>query len=399
MSTGISDRVAAVSESATLAITQKAKEMRARGEPVIGFGAGEPDFPAPDHVIEAAAAACGDPASHKYSPIPGLPELREAVASTTRAYSGFEASAANVVVTPGGKGAVYTTFQVLLDPGDEVLLPAPYWVTYPEAIAMAGASVVPVPTTIESGFRATVDDLERARTERTKLLVFVSPSNPSGAVYPPGQMAEIGRWAAENGIWVMTDEIYDRLVFGDAEFASLPVVAPEAAERCVIVNGVSKTFAMTGWRVGWLIAPVEVAKAATRFQSHVSSNVANVSQRAALAALTGPMEVVEAMRLAFERRCETMYRMLSEIPGLTAIKPEGAFYAFPSVEGQLGRPLPGAARPQTSMELAAALLEEAKIVVVPGEAFGLPGYVRLSFALADADLEEGLRRWRDVASR
>jgi len=397
MSTGVSRRLAAVSESATLAITQKAKELRAQGEAVIGFGAGEPDFPTPDHVVEAAAAACRDPKNHKYTPAAGLPELREAIVAATAAHAGFEASPSQVVVTPGGKGAVYATFQVLLDPGDDVLLPAPYWVTYPEAAKMAGASFTVVPTTVESGFRVTVEQLEAARTDRTKLLVFVSPSNPSGAVYPPDEIAEIWRWAARNGIWVMTDEIYEHLLYGDATFASLPAVAPEAAERCVIVNGVAKTFAMTGWRVGWMIAPTDVAKAATRLQSHSTSNVANVSQQAALAALQGPMDAVAAMREAFDRRRRTMYRMLSEIPGLEVVEPEGAFYAFPSVEGQLGRRL-GSSAPATSMELAAALLEEAKIAVVPGEAFGSPGYVRLSFALADADLEEGLARWKALAS-
>ncbi len=396
MTTGVSQRLAAVSESATLAITQKAKELRAQGEAVIGFGAGEPDYPTPAHVVEAAAAACHDPANHKYSPAAGLPDLREAIAGVARDFSGLDATAANVVVTPGGKGAVYAAFQVLVDPGDDVLLPAPYWVTYPEAATLAGATWTPVPTTIESGFRVTVDQLEAARTERTKMVVFVSPSNPSGAVYPADEMAAIGRWAAEHGIWVLTDEIYDRLVYGEATFASLPVVAPEAAERTVVVNGVAKTFAMTGWRVGWLIAPTEVAKAATRLQSHSTSNVANVSQRAALAALTGPMDAVAVMREGFDRRRRLMYRLLSEIPGLDVIEPEGAFYAFPSVAGQLGRPL-GSVTPRTSMELAAALLDEAKIAVVPGDAFGAPGYVRLSFALGDADIEEGLGRWRDLA--
>jgi len=393
MAPGISERIASVAESATMAITAKAKALRARGEPVIGFGAGEPDFPTPDHIVEAAIEACRDPRMHKYSPAAGLPELREAIAATTTANTGLACEASNVVVTPGGKGAVYAVFQVLLDPGDEVLLQAPYWVTYPEAATLAGATSVVVPTTLEAGYKVTVDQLEAARTERTKLLVFVSPSNPTGAVYTADEMAEIGRWAAERGVWVMTDEIYEHLVFGGTRFASMPVVAPEIADRCVVVNGVAKTFAMTGWRVGWLIGPAEVAGAAARLQSHSTSNVANVSQKAALAAITGPMDPVWAMRDAFDRRRRIAYRMLGEIPGVEVIEPQGAFYAFPSVEGQLGGD-----GPSTSMDLAAALLDDAKVALVPGEAFGAPGYVRLSFALADADLEEGLNRWRAWAA-
>ncbi len=396
MTPGVSQRLGAVSESATLAITQKAKDLRAQGESVIGFGAGEPDFPTPGHIVEAAAEACRDPKTHKYSPAAGTPELREAIAADAARISGLETSPANIVVTPGGKGAVYATFQVLLDPGDNVLLPAPYWVTYPEAATLAGATYTPVPSTIESGFKVTVDQLEAARTDRTKLLVFVSPSNPSGAVYRPEEIGEIGRWAAERGVWVMTDEIYDRLLYGDATFASLPVVAPEAAGNTVVVNGVAKTFAMTGWRVGWMIAPTDVAKAAARLQSHSTSNVANVPQRAALAALTGPMDTVAEMRKAFDRRRRVMYELLQEIPGVEVIEPEGAFYAFPAVRGQLGMQL-GGTRPESSMELAGVLLEEAKIAVVPGEAFGSPGYVRLSFALSDDDLVEGLERWKTLA--
>jgi aspartate/methionine/tyrosine aminotransferase len=392
MTGSVSARLASVGESATLAITNKAKELRAQGEPVIGFGAGEPDFPTPAHIVEAAAAACRDPKNHRYSPAAGLPELREAIAAATARTSGYQTSAAQVVVTPGGKGAVYATFQALLDPGDEVLLPAPYWVTYPEAATLAGATTKVVPSGVATGFRVSVDDLEAARTERTKLLVFVSPSNPTGAVYPPAEIAEIGSWAAEHGIWVMTDEIYDHLVYGDARFSSLPVVAPAAAERCVIVNGVAKTFAMTGWRVGWMIAPPEIAKAAARLQSHSTSNVANVSQMAALAALTGPLDTVWEMREAFDRRRRLMHGLLSAIPGIDAPEPEGAFYCYPSVEGLLGAKLAGR-QVDASMDLAAVLLEEAKIALVPGEAFGAPGSVRLSFALGDADIEEGLARW------
>jgi len=376
-----------------MAISSRAAELRAAGEPVIGYGAGEPNFPTPEHVVEAAVAAARDPRWHKYSPASGLPDLRAAVAKANTAHSGFATEPANVVISPGGKSAVYAAYMALLDPGDEVLLPAPFWVTYPEASVLCDAVTVPIATTVESGFKVTVEQLDAAKTDRTKMLVFVSPSNPTGAVYSPAEVAEIGRWAAENGVWVLTDEIYDRLVYGDAEYSSMPAVAPEIADRCIVVNGVSKTYAMTGWRVGWLIAPIEVAKAVGRLQSHSTSNVANVSQMAALAALTGPQDAVGVMHAAFDRRRMAMHAALGRIPGVVAPEPEGAFYAYPDVEGLLGTDI-GGRRVATSMELAALLLDEAKIAVVPGEAFGSPGSVRLSFALGDDDLAEGLERWR-----
>ncbi len=393
---GISKRLQAISESATQVITAKAKELRARGHDVIGFGAGEPDFPTPDHIVEAARQACAEPRFHKYTPVAGLPELREAVALKTKRDSGVEAEAANVVVTNGAKGAVFITCAALLDPGDEALLPAPYWVTYPEAVALAGGVTVPVPTTVASGFRTTVDRLEAACTERTKMLIFVSPSNPSGAVYPPGEVAEIGRWAAERGIWVLTDEIYEKLVYGSAEFSSIAAASP-APERTVIVSGVAKTYAMTGWRVGWLVGSTEVASAASRFQSHASSNVANVAQAAALAALNGPLDAFEEMHAAFDRRRSLMCRLLGEIPGVEVMEPQGAFYTFPSVEGLLGTEIRGHSA-GTSLELAELLLEQAGIAVVPGEAFGTPGYVRLSFAMSDEDIVDGLEAWRSLVT-
>ncbi|MEE8497027.1 MAG: pyridoxal phosphate-dependent aminotransferase [Acidimicrobiia bacterium] len=380
-----------------MAITAKANELRAAGRSVIGFGAGEPDFATPAHIVEAAVAACSDPKNHRYSPAIGLPELRDAVVARTAEHSGLEVERSNVVISNGGKGALFAAFAALLDPGDEVLLPSPYWVTYPEVIGLFGGVVSVIPTTVADGFRVSVEALDAAVTERTKALVFVSPSNPSGAVYPPDEVAAIGNWAAERGIWVITDEIYDHLLYGDARHVSMPVVAPEVAERCIVVNGTAKTFAMTGWRVGWAIAPTAVAAAMGRFQSHSMSNVANVSQRAALAALTGPMGPVEEMRQAFDKRRQVMHRLLSEIPGLEVRQPEGAFYAFPMVVGLLGRSL-GGRTASSSLELAALLLDEIEIAVVPGEAFGAPGYCRLSFALADEDLIEGLERWKALAS-
>ena len=387
----VSARLSAIAESATLAVDAKAKALKAAGRPVIGFGAGEPDFPTPGYIVEAAQRACAEPRFHKYTPAAGLPELRQAVADKTARDSGFQVTAGQVLITNGGKQAVFQTFAALLDPGDEVLVPAPYWTTYPEAIQLAGGVTVPVATDESTGYLASVDDLEAARTERTKILLFVSPSNPTGAVYPPEQVAEIGRWAAANGLWIVTDEIYEHLVFGDAEFSSMPVVAPEVVDQCVVLNGVAKTYAMTGWRVGWMIGPSDVIKAATNFESHVTSNVCNVAQAAALAAVSGDLSAVVPMREAFDRRRRTMTRMLNEIPGVLCPEPKGAFYCYPSVKGVLGQEIAGH-RPETSAELAALILDEAEVAVVPGEAFGTPGYFRLSCALGDADLEEGVMR-------
>jgi aspartate aminotransferase len=336
-------------------------------------------------------AACHEPRYHHYTPGAGLPELRAAIAAKTARDSGLRVEPSQVMVTNGGKHALFQAFTTLLDPGDEVLLPAPYWVTYPEAISLAGGVPVVVETDLASGFRAGVQQLEAATTSRTKLLVFVSPSNPTGAVYPRAEMEAIGRWAAERGLWVLTDEIYEHLVYGEAEFNSLPVLVPELADRCVVVNGVAKTYAMTGWRVGWMVGPADVVKAAINLQGHATSNVANVSQAAALAAVSGDLQAVVEMRTAFGRRRKRMLELLRAIPGITCVEPEGAFYAFPSVERALGRELRGQT-PTTSMELADLILEEAKAAIVPGEAFGAPGYARLSYALGDDDLVEGVTR-------
>jgi aspartate aminotransferase len=391
----ISDRIGSIAESATLAVDAKAKALKAQGEDVIGFGAGEPDFATPDHIVEAAVAACYDPKNHRYTPAAGIPELREAIAAKTVRDSGFACQAANVVVTNGGKHAVFSAFATLCDPGDEVIVPAPYWTTYPEAITLAGGVPVVIDTDESTGFEVTVEQLEAARTPRTKVLLFVSPDNPSGSVYPPEQVEAIGRWAVEHGIWVVTDEIYEHLTYGEHRFTSMPTLVPELADTCIIVNGVAKTYAMTGWRVGWLIGPKDVAAAATNFQSHSTSNVANVSQRAALAAVAGDLSAVEMMRAAFERRGRLMHQMLNEIDGVTCLEPQGAFYCFPSVKGLLGREIAGQ-RPTTSLELADLLLSEVKVAVVPGEAFGAPGFFRLSFALGDDDLVEGVSRMQKV---
>ena len=393
----ISQRAINVKPSATLAITAKAKALKAEGKPVIGFGAGEPDFPTPEPIVAAAIAAANDPASYGYTPAAGLPALREAIAAKTLRDSGYEVDASQVVVTNGGKHAVYQTCQVLLDPGDEVLLPSPYWVTYPSAIELAGARTAVVPTDETTNFTVSPDDLEAAYTERTKMLIFVSPSNPTGSVYTEDQVRAIGEWAAKKGIWVMTDEIYEHLVYGKARFTSMPVVVPEIRDRCVVVNGVAKTYAMTGWRVGWMIGPPEVAVGASRIQSHLTSNVNNIAQRAALSAVTGSLDTVQAMRAAFDRRRATMYELLESIDGVSCIEPQGAFYAFPNMQGLLNRDIRGDTA-STTIELAGMFLDKANVAIVPGEAFGAPGYARLSFALSDDDLIEGLTRIIDLVS-
>jgi len=387
----VSARIGGITESATLAVDAKAKALKAAGRPVIGFGAGEPDFPTPAYIVEAAAAACHDPVNHRYSPAGGLPALKEAIVAKTARDSGYEIEPAQVLVTNGGKQAVYETFATLLDPGDEVLLPTPYWTTYPESVRLAGGVPVDVVADETRDYLVSVEQLEAARTDRTKVLLFCSPSNPTGSVYPREQIEAIGRWALERGLWVVTDEIYEHLTYDGAESVSMPVVVPELADQCVVLNGVAKTYAMTGWRVGWSIGPADVIKAATSLQSHATSNVANVSQRAAVAALTGDLSAVHEMRTAFDRRRRTIVEMLDAVDGFVCPTPTGAFYAYPQVKGALGRPV-GDMTPTTSVELATAILEQAEVAVVPGEAFGTPGYLRLSYALSDDDLVEGVSR-------
>ena len=391
----VSGRIGAIAESATLKVDAKAKALKAEGRPVIGFGAGEPDFPTPDYVVEAAVDACRDPRNHRYTPAGGLPELKQAIADKTRRDSGYDVSPAQIVVTNGGKQAIYEAFATMLDPGDEVIVPAPYWTTYPESIQLAGGVAVPVLADETQDYKVTVDQLEAARTERTKVLLFVSPSNPTGAVYSADEIRAIGRWVEEHDLWVLTDEIYEHLVYDDLETGSLPVLCPELADSCVVVNGVAKTYAMTGWRVGWLIAPKDLASAAANLQSHATSNVSNVAQRAALAAVSGDLSAVAEMKTAFDRRRRTIVSMLSEIEGVVCPTPEGAFYVYPSVKGLLGRTYPASSGERTidsSADLAEYILEEAEVAVVPGEAFGSPGYLRLSYALGDDDLVEGITR-------
>jgi aspartate aminotransferase len=387
----ISHRIASISESATMAVTNKARVLREAGEPVIGFGAGEPDFPTPDHIVEAAIAACREPSNHRYGPASGLPELREALVDKTERDSKWRPETSQILITNGGKHAVYNSCAALIDPGDEVLLPAPYWTTYPEAIALAGGITVEVPTDIESEFKVTVEQLEAATTPATKALFFVSPSNPTGAVYSAEEIIAIGQWAIERGIWIIADEIYEHLTYEGHEHHSIRALLPEIDDQCLIVNGVAKTYAMTGWRVGWMIGPTDVISAAGNLQSHATSNVANVSQRAALAAVSGDLEDVIRMRESFDRRRRTMTEMLNNIDGVRLLETQGAFYAFPDLSAFYDRDIAGK-KAQNTLELAAIILEEAKVAIVPGEAFGSPGYARLSFALGDEDLEEGLTR-------
>ncbi|HYY11470.1 MAG TPA: pyridoxal phosphate-dependent aminotransferase [Kineosporiaceae bacterium] len=391
----VSRRIGGIAESATLAVDARAKALKAAGRPVIGFGAGEPDFPTPDYIVQAAAAACAVPANHRYTPAAGLPDLRAAIAAKTLRDSGHEVAPEQVLVTNGGKQAVYQAFATLLDPGDEVLLPAPYWTTYPEAIRLAGGEPVEVFAGEDQDYLVTVEQLEAARTDRTKVLLFCSPSNPTGAVYPAEQVRAIGEWALEHGVWVITDEIYEHLVYDGVRAASIVTQVPALADTTVVLNGVAKTYAMTGWRVGWMIGPKDVVKAATNLQSHLTSNVNNVAQRAAITALTGDLSAVDAMRAAFDRRRRTIVEMLGAIDGVVCPTPQGAFYVYPSVRGVLGRTIKGRT-PTTSAELAEIILDEVEVAVVPGEAFGPSGYLRLSYALGDDDLAEGVGRIQEL---
>ncbi|PID98359.1 MAG: aspartate aminotransferase [Actinobacteria bacterium] len=393
----VSARFSAITPSATMAVDAQAKALKAAGRPVIGFGAGEPDFPTPDNIVAAAVEAAQDPAMHRYTPAAGLPALREAISAKTLRDSGYTIAPDQVLVTNGGKQAVFQAFASLLDPGDEVLLPTPYWTTYPEVTALAGGVTVPIFAGADADYKVTVEQLEAARTDRTKILLHCSPSNPTGTVYTPEETRAIGQWALEHGIWVITDEIYEHLLYEDAEPAHIVALVPELADQTLVLNGVAKTYAMTGWRVGWMIGPTDIIKAATSFQTHLTSNVSNVSQRAALEAITGPLDAVTRMREAFDRRRRTMVDMLSQIDGLNVPTPKGAFYAYPSVENLLGRTLRGKV-PTTSAELAALILSEAEVAVVPGEAFGPSGFLRLSYALADDDLVEGVGRIQELLS-
>ena len=386
----VSKRLGAIQESATLAVDAKAKALKAAGKPVIGFGAGEPNFPTPAFIVEAAAEAAKDPKNHKYSPVPGLPELRAAIAKKTLRDSGVTVDPANIVVTNGGKQAVYQAFASIVDDGDDVLLPAPYWTTYPEAIRLCGGNPIEVFAGSEQGYKITVAQLDAALTPETKALLVCSPSNPTGAMYSAEELREIGMWAYEHGVWVITDEIYEHLVYA-GEPSYMLQVCPELADQTIAVNGVAKTYAMTGWRVGWMYGPADVIKAAANFQSHATSNVANISQRAALAALEGDQQVVADMREVFDRRRQKIVEMLREIEGLEVPEPLGAFYVFPNAEGLLGKDIHGRVAHTTS-ELATIILEEAEVAVVPGEAFGAPGYLRFSYALGDDDLVEGITR-------
>ena len=387
----ISRRIAAIAESATLAVDGKAKALKAAGRPVIGFGAGEPDFPTPDYIVKAATDAASKPANHRYTPTPGLPELRDAIVAKTLRDSNYVITADQVIVTNGGKQAVYESFASIIDPGDEVILPAPYWTTYPECIKLAGGVSVEVFADETQNYLVTVEQLEAARTPKTKALLFCSPSNPTGSVYSAEQVKAIGQWALANGIWVISDEIYEHLLYDGATAPSLPVLVPEMADQTIILNGVAKTYAMTGWRVGWMVGPKDVIKAATNLQSHLTSNVSNVSQRAAIAALTGDLAAVREMGVAFDRRRKLIVDLLNKIPGVVCPTPTGAFYVYPSVKGVLGKEIRGK-RPQTSAELATLILDEVEVAAVPGEAFGPSGYLRFSYALGDADIVEGIGR-------
>ena len=393
----VSKRIAAIAESATLAVDSKAKALKAAGRPVIGFGAGEPDFPTPDYIVNSAIEAAKVVANHRYTPAAGLPELRDAIVKKTKRDSNYEITSDQVLVTNGGKQAVYQAFASILDPGDEVILPSPYWTTYPECIKLAGGVSVEVFADESQNYLVSVEQLEKVRTPKTKVLLFCSPSNPTGSVYSPEQVKAIGNWALANGLWVVTDEIYEHLLYDGATAPSICVAVPALADRTIIINGVAKTYAMTGWRVGWMIGPKDVIKAATNLQSHLSSNVSNISQRAAITALTGDLSAVHKMGEAFDRRRKLIVKLLNEISGVSCPNPTGAFYVYPSVKGVLGKEIRGK-RPRTSAELATLILEEVEVAAVPGEAFGPSGYLRFSYALGDEDIIEGIGRVKKLLS-
>ena len=393
----VSKRIAAIAESATLAVDSKAKSLKAAGRPVIGFGAGEPDFPTPDYIVNSAVEAAKVVTNHRYTPAAGLPELRDAIVKKTKRDSNYEITSDQVLVTNGGKQAVYQAFASILDPGDEVLLPSPYWTTYPECIKLAGGVSVEIFANESQNYLVSVEQLEKARTAKTKVLLFCSPSNPTGSVYSPEQVKAIGEWALANGLWVVTDEIYEHLLYDGATAPSICVAVPALADRTIIINGVAKTYAMTGWRVGWMIGPKDVIKAATNLQSHLSSNVSNISQRAAITALTGDLSAVHKMGEAFDRRRKLIVKLLNEIQGVSCPIPTGAFYVYPSVKGVLGKEIRGK-RPKTSAELATLILEEVEVAAVPGEAFGPSGYLRFSYALGDEDIIEGIGRVKKLLS-
>jgi aspartate aminotransferase len=387
----ISKRIAAISESATLKVDAKAKALQAEGKAVISFAAGEPDFPTPAHIVEAAIAAAKDPKNHRYTPAVGLPELREAIAKKTLADSGTEITAAQVIVTNGGKQAVYQAFAVLLDPGDEVILPSPYWTTYPEAIALAGGKSVEVFAGSDQGYLVTVEQLEAARTPKTKAMLLGSPANPTGAVYSKEQIKAIGEWALANEIWVVSDEIYQNVIYDGKRACSITEVVPAMKDLTIMVNGVAKSYAMTGWRLGWMAGPLDAMKAAANLQSHLSSNVNNIAQRAAIAALTGPQDEIKAMVDAFDRRRHLAVAELGKISNWLAPMPEGAFYVYSDVRGLLGKSWGGKVI-NTSLELCDYILDAAEVALVPGEAFGPSGYVRMSYALGDDQITEGIQR-------
>jgi aspartate aminotransferase len=396
----ISKRIAAISESATLKVDAKAKALQAQGRPVISFAAGEPDFATPAHVVEAALVAVRDPKNHRYTPAAGLPALREAIAAKTLRDSGWAVAPSQVVVTNGGKQAVYQACATILDPGDEILVPTPFWTTYPEAIALAGGVPIDVFSGADQDYKVTVAQLEAARTPKTKALLFVSPSNPTGAVMSPEETKAIGQWALEHGLWVIADEIYQNLVYEEGVDHALSIIeaVPELADRCILVNGVAKTYAMTGWRLGWMVGPQPAISAAANLQSHLSSNVSNISQLAALAALTGDQSAAHVMRDAFNKRRRVIVDGLNAIEGINCPEPIGAFYVYPDVTGLLGKEWAGRVA-HTSLELADIILDECEVAAVPGEAFGPSGYLRFSYALGDADLAEGIARLQKFFQR
>ena len=376
-----------IKPSGTMAISNKSRELKSQGKPVIGFGAGEPDFPSPDYVVDAAIKAAADPKNHKYSPAAGLESLRQIIAKTTKDYSGFEINSDNVIVSNGGKQSILTAFLSILDPGDEVIIPAPYWTTYPEAVKIAGGTPVFIETEKSNNFKVTVEQLEKSKSKNTKMLVWCSPSNPTGVVYSKEEAEEIYEWIFKNDLWILSDELYEHLVY-EGETSPSPAIYDPELKNTIIVNGVSKSYSMTGWRVGWLIGNKSVIGLGKKIQSQATSNVSNVSQLAAEAALLNGLEVTNEMKIAFNRRRLFATEKIKSIPNLNVVDSTGAFYLFVDVSHYCS----GKNGLNTSEEFCDWLLENYFIAFVPGEVFGTPGFMRLSYALSDEDLDNGLSR-------
>lgn len=379
-----------ITPSGTMAISNKARILREQGKPVIGFGAGEPDFPTPEYVVKDVQVAAEDTSNHKYSPVAGLTILKEEIVRTSQLYSGINVQQENILVSNGGKHAILTTFMSILNPGDEVLIPSPYWTTYPEAVKISGGNPIIVDTEFDDDFKVNTDQLDALKTSKTKILVWVSPSNPTGVVYTKEEAEKIYNWAFENNVWILSDELYEHLVYEGMTSPS-PAQYDTELNNTIIINGVAKAYSMTGWRVGWIIANTDVIDMAKKIQSHATSNVSNISQIAAYSALKNGLNETKVMKESFNRRRLYAIEEFSNIENVNLIKSTGAFYLFPDVSYYSGNGVINGVH--NSIDFCNWLLDEYFIAFVPGEVFGKNGFLRCSYALSDDDLHEGLSRF------